>query len=150
MVGLDAGSGESNCCSNLLGRIWIFVKRRSKVLPGGTPGDWGRVARKFVQIRQLLRLPASGSSRIKGDSGGEPRPWPGPLGVPLLDAINHKAGVSNEHRYVTGEMASISEATLQWFESALPSHHIRIGGKTMLKKVELSARAHHPPQLAEH
>jgi hypothetical protein len=68
----------------------------------------------------------------------------------LLDAINHKAGVSNEHRYVTGEMASISEATLQRFESALPSHHIRIGGKTMLKKVELSARAHHPPQLAEH
>jgi hypothetical protein len=47
-------------------------------------------------------------------------------------------------------MASISEATLHRFESVLPSHHIRIGGKTMLKKVELPARAHHPPQLAEH
>ncbi len=46
-------------------------------------------------------------------------------------------------------MAPIGEATLPWLKSTLPDHHIRVGSKTVLKKVKRTAGTYHSAQLGE-
>ena len=52
-----------------------------------------------------------------------------------------ETGVGDQVQGVTGEVAPVGKALLEWIDAVLPSLHTRVGRETVLEEVQLGAGA---------
>ena len=88
-------------------------------------------------------------SGIDRDPPGEPTPGFRADAVLLRHVLDDEAGALHQGNGVPGEVAAISQPTLQGLEPALPCLHTRIGGKAMFEEVEPAPGTKHTPHLGK-